>query len=182
MNPVYHRPRMTRISWNFTYPCVSVSSVQSVFHCTPSAFIMPKPCGFSTPRTRMPAGIRGHALQRRDSGRHHLRLIFVSLSDRIQEMSLSGLDIGCQKNIGSACDYQTHSCLNLLENKPQINADERRFVNLNIQRLSEVYEKKINNELVRTPYELTLLEFVSVRFSSLFFSGSFMKMGVDATQ
>ena len=47
-----------------------------------SAFIMLKPCGFSTPRTRMPAGIRGHALQRRDSGRHHLRLIFVSLSDR----------------------------------------------------------------------------------------------------
>jgi hypothetical protein len=47
-----------------------------------SAFIMPKPCGFSTPRTRMPAGIRGHALQRRDSGRHHPRLIFVSFSDR----------------------------------------------------------------------------------------------------
>jgi len=77
-----------------------------------SSFIVPKPCGFSTPRTRMPAGIRqglrplrtlvhvcqcagirvhaidwrdsrrGHALQRRDSGRHHLRLIFVSLSDR----------------------------------------------------------------------------------------------------
>ena len=98
MNSVYHRPRKTRISWIFTYLRVSVSSVQSVFHCTPSAFIMPKPCGFSTPRTRMPAGIRGHALQRRDSGRHHLRLIFVSLSDRIQEMSLSGLDIGCQKN------------------------------------------------------------------------------------
>ncbi len=32
------------------------------------------------------------------------------------------------------------------------------------------YEKKINNELVLTPYELTLPEFVSVRFSSLFFS------------
>jgi len=29
--------------------------------------------------------------------------------------------------------------------------------------------EKINNELVRTPYELTLLEFVSVRFSSLFY-------------
>jgi hypothetical protein len=36
------------------------------------------------------------------------------------------------------------------------------------------YEKIINNELVRTPYELTLPEFVSVRFSSLFFSFSFM--------
>ena len=44
------------------------------------------------------------------------------------------------------------------------------------------YGKKFNNELVRNPYELTLLEFVSVRFSSLFFSGSFMKMAVDATQ
>ena len=84
-----------------------------------SAFIVPKPCGFSTPRTRMPAGIRqglrplrtlvhvcqcagirvhaidwrdsrrGHALQRRDSGRHHLRLIFVSLSDRIQGLTKS---------------------------------------------------------------------------------------------
>gem|GEM_PF-6280873 len=83
--------------------------------------------------------------------------------------------------------------------KPQINADERRFVDLNIQHFSEVYqgngliispqstqrsqsiaarifasfafwyEKKIDNELVRTPYELTLPEFVSVRFSSLFF-------------
>ncbi|MCZ7402520.1 MAG: hypothetical protein O8C61_09885 [Candidatus Methanoperedens sp.] len=74
-----------------------------------SAFIMPKPCGFSTPRTRMPAGILrsdihvwqqpylcatstgatvdvGHALQRRDSGRYHLRLIFVSLSDRTQKI------------------------------------------------------------------------------------------------
>jgi len=30
-------------------------------------------------------------------------------------------------------------CLGLLENKPQMNADERRFANLNIQRSSEVY-------------------------------------------
>lgn len=29
--------------------------------------------------------------------------------------------------------------------------------------------EKINNEHVRTPYELTLLEFVSVRISSLFY-------------
>jgi len=43
------------------------------------------------------------------------------------------------------------------------------------------HEKKNNNELVRTPYELTLPEFVSVRFSSLFFSCSFMKRAVDAT-
>ena len=34
----------------------------------------------------MPAGIRVHALQRRDSGRLYLLLIFVSLSDRIQEI------------------------------------------------------------------------------------------------
>jgi hypothetical protein len=120
--------RMTRIAQIFTDLCVSASTVapvdvahtygsrhkwRSVFHNTLSAFIMPKPCGFSTPR--MPAGIRqglrplrtlvhvcqcagirvhaidwrdsrsGHALQRRDSGRHHLRLIFVSLSDRTQK-------------------------------------------------------------------------------------------------
>jgi len=30
--------------------------------------------------------------------------------------------------------------------------------------------KKINNELERTPYELKLPDFVSVRISSLFFS------------
>src|SRR5659263_26136 len=32
--------------------------------------------------TCMPSGIRGYAPQRRDSGRHHLRLIFVSLNDK----------------------------------------------------------------------------------------------------
>jgi hypothetical protein len=46
-----------------------------------------------------------------------------------------------QKNIELAYDYQTHSCLHLLKNKPQINADERRFVNLNIQHSPEVYQK-----------------------------------------
>ncbi len=106
--------RMTRIGRIYTDPCASVSSVQSVFHhvCSSqknpasgiSAFITPKPCGFSdrnlrfstpyprmprrayvsapsrgaalgcsTPRIRMPAGIRGHALQRRDYRRSHLR-------------------------------------------------------------------------------------------------------------
>src|SRR3989304_1699399 len=40
--------------------------------------------------------------------------------------------------------------------------------------------EKINNELVQTPNELTLSEFVSVRFSSLFFSGSFMNQGFIA--
>ncbi len=34
---------------------------------------MPKPCGFSTPHTRMATAMRGYALQRRDSGRFHLR-------------------------------------------------------------------------------------------------------------
>ena len=43
-------------------------------------------------------------------------------------MSISGLDPDCQKINESAYDYQTHSCLNLLENKPQINADERRLI------------------------------------------------------
>ena len=37
--------------------------------------------------------------------------------------------------------------------------------------------KKINNELLRTPYELMLSEFVSVRISSLFFSCSLPGMG-----
>ncbi len=36
------------------------------------------------------------------------------------------------------------------------------------------YENKINNELARTKYELTLPEFVSVRLCSLFFSCSFV--------
>jgi len=60
----------------------------------------------------------------------HLRLIFVSLSDIIQAIQFNLF----------------HSCLNLLKNKPQINADERRFVNLNIQRLSEIYQK---NNLIK---------------------------------
>ena len=40
--------------------------------------------------------------------------------------------------------------------------------------------EKINNELGRTLYELTLPEFVSVRISSLFFLCSFMKHGFIA--
>jgi hypothetical protein len=78
-----------RFFTNTFNPCVSVSSVQSVFYYIPyciasvSTFIMPKPCGFSTPRTRMPAGIRGHALQRRDSGRFHLRLIISNQKSEI---------------------------------------------------------------------------------------------------
>jgi len=107
----------------------------------------------------------------------HLRLIFVSLRDIPQEIQFklfpiineNGFVPGCQKINESAFDYQTHSCLNLLENEPQIMAsrvtplegvstyalrgigvrgvenpqgfgiDERRFVNMNIQHLSEVY-------------------------------------------
>ncbi|MFZ2410358.1 MAG: hypothetical protein WAW23_02190 [Candidatus Methanoperedens sp.] len=79
------RTRMKRIVRIFTDNFNPRASAQSAFHhvCSSlknpasgtkvSAFITPKPCGFSTPRTRMPAGIRGHALQRRDSGRYHLR-------------------------------------------------------------------------------------------------------------
>ena len=109
------RTRITRIGRISTDPR---ASAQSVFHhvCSSlknpasgtkvSAFITPKPCGFSTPRTRMPVGIRqglrplrtpvhvcqcagirvhaidwrdsrrGHALQRRDSGRLNLRFPF----------------------------------------------------------------------------------------------------------
>jgi hypothetical protein len=89
-----------------------------------SAFIVPKPCGFSTPRTRMPAGIRGHALQRRDSGRHHLRLISVSLSDRSH---------GLRTRMTQIARIFTDPCVSalsayLLRNKPQINADERRLI------------------------------------------------------
>ncbi len=101
------RTRMTRIGRIFTDildRCASVSSALSVFYRNPSAFIIPKPCGFSTLRTRMLAGISrsdihvwqrpyvcatstgatvdvGHALQRRDSGRHHLQLISFLLND-----------------------------------------------------------------------------------------------------
>ncbi len=85
------RTRMTQIARIFADLCVSVSSAQSVFYYIPSSFICV-----------------------------HLRLIFVSLSDRIQEIQLKLFPIICQKIIESANDYQTHSCLNLLKNKPQI--------------------------------------------------------------
>jgi len=42
--------RMTQIGRILTDLRASVSSVQSVFHRNPSAFIMPKPCGFSRPK------------------------------------------------------------------------------------------------------------------------------------
>ncbi|MDP3103484.1 MAG: hypothetical protein Q8M95_02630 [Candidatus Methanoperedens sp.] len=63
--------RMTQIARIFTDQCASASTVapvdvahtygsrhtwSSAFHRHSSAFIMPKPCGFSTPRTRMPCG------------------------------------------------------------------------------------------------------------------------------
>jgi hypothetical protein len=69
----------------------------------------------------------------------HLRLIFVSLSDRIRINKFELFPIINEK---------THSCLHLFENKPQINADERRFVNLNIQCFSEVYPV---NGLIKSP-------------------------------
>jgi hypothetical protein len=100
----------TRMTRIFTYPCASVSSVLSVFYFIPSAFICV-----------------------------HLRLIFVSLSDRIREIKFGLFPI--QEKIEPANNNQAHSCLNLLENKPQINADERRFVNLNILQVSEVYQE-----------------------------------------
>ena len=66
------------------------------------------------------------------------------------------------------------------DKKPQMNADKRRFVAINHRKVREERKaqkqissrsgmKIINNELVRTPYELMLPEFVSVCFSSLFF-------------
>ena len=81
--------------------------------------------------------------------------------------------------------------------EPQINADERRFVDPDLKNFLDfssetivilknlIYKthlfntsssamKKINNELGRTQNELMPSEFVPVRFSSLFFSGSFM--------
>ena len=73
-----------------------------------------------------------------------------------------------------------------MKNKPQIHADECRFnilVSSFIRASKSVFApfaywyEKINNELVRTPYELTLPEFVSVRFSSLFFSCLYMNQG-----
>jgi hypothetical protein len=48
--------RMTRIARIFTDMRASASSVASMFYRNTSAFIMPKPCGFSTPRTHMPCG------------------------------------------------------------------------------------------------------------------------------
>ncbi len=115
---------MTRIARIFTDLC---ASAQSVFYRNPSAFI----CVY-------------------------LRLIFVSLSDKIQKIQFKLFPIinengsvqGCQKINESAYYHQIHSWLNLLENKPQMNADERRFVNLNIQHSSEVYPV---NGLIKSP-------------------------------
>ena len=46
--------------------------------------------------------------------------------------------------------------------------------------LSMSWYEEINNELLRTRFELTLPEFVSVSFSSVFFSGLLMKQGFIA--
>jgi hypothetical protein len=99
------------------YPCVSASSAQSVFHRIPSAFICV-----------------------------HLRLIFVSLSDRTQKIKFELFPV--KEKIELSNNNQVHSWLNLLKNKPQMNADERRFVNLNIQHLSEVYQ---GNSRIKSP-------------------------------
>lgn len=72
--------------------------------------------------------------------------------------------------------------------KPQIDANERRFdnrVSSSIRAIKPIfapccYEDKINNEIGRTQYELTLPEFVSVRKSSLFFSFSFINQRFKA--
>ena len=73
------------------------------------------------------------------------------------------------------------SIFNYENKKPQMNADERRFVDFNlIFAAFAFWYEKINNELGRTLYELTLPEFVSVRISSLFFLCSFMKHGFIA--
>ena len=75
----------------------------------------------------------------------HPRLIFVSLNNRTRK------------------------------NKPQMNADERRFVNLNTTALNFAYwyEKKMATNQTNSN-ELTSPEFVLVRTSSLLFSCSFM--------
>jgi len=75
----------------YELPRVSASSAQSAFHRRLSAFICV-----------------------------HLRLIFVSLSDRIREIKFGLFPI--QEKIEPANNNQAHSCLNLLENKPQIMA------------------------------------------------------------
>jgi len=115
--PQRFRTRIARIFTDTCYPCVSASSAQSAFNCPPSAFICV-----------------------------HLRLIFVSLSDRTPKIKFELFPI--QEKIEPCNNNQAHSWLNLLKNKPQIHADERRFVNLNIQHLSEVYQ---GNSLIKSP-------------------------------
>jgi len=73
------------------------ASEQSAFHFIPSAFICV-----------------------------HLRLIFVSLSDRTRKIQFEPFPI--QEKIEPVNNNQVNSCLQLLENKPQINADEHRFI------------------------------------------------------
>jgi len=68
------------------------------------------------------------------------------LSDRTQKIKFELFPI--KENIEPCNNNQAHSWLNLLKNKPQINADERRFVNLNIQHLSEVYQ---GNSRIKSP-------------------------------
>ncbi len=80
------RTWMMQIARILTDPCASALSAQSVFYCTPSAFICV-----------------------------HLRLTFVSLSDIIQDIQIKLFPIICKKIIELTYDYQTRSCLNLLE-------------------------------------------------------------------
>jgi hypothetical protein len=56
----------------------------------------------------------------------HLRLIFVSLSDIT--LIIQNKLIPIQQKIKPSNNNQAHSWLNLSKNKPQINADERRFI------------------------------------------------------
>ncbi len=72
----------------YEYPCVSVSSAQSVFYRNPSAFICV-----------------------------HLRLIFVSRSDRTRKTKFELFPI--QEKIEPANYDQAHSCLNGLTESPQ---------------------------------------------------------------
>jgi len=83
------RIRMKQIRRIFADPSVSASSAQSVFHWTPSAFI-----------------------------RVHLRLIFVSLSDRTQKIKFELFPV--EEKIELSNNNKAHSLLNLLKNKPQI--------------------------------------------------------------
>jgi hypothetical protein len=81
-----------------------------------------------------------------------------------------------KEKIEPSNNNQAHSWLNLLKNKPQINADERRFVNLNIQHLSEVYKINSRVKVPQKSQSIATIIFASFAFFAVRFIKNFNKL------